>query len=287
MVKEAFGVVIVLIVSLGVVWFVATQRFTSWDFRNNLWRPAYLLVHGQSPYRISVLSQDSNAVWFPMVIGLLFPLGWMTQHLATNLWFVGNVVALVAIVWLSAGEEHPRLAPFALGLAAFFLFPSTVSHLHLGQFTIAVTLMLLLAVYLIRHPIKWLAALPLVIALSKPQLGVLVLPAFLITYSRVHGVRAAAAFSGLLLLCTGLSIVPLFLAHPSWFGDFLIALDQNPTWLQPSLSNMLPVWLGAPGLLVWGLMAVAVFGVSTWLWFKFPHQEAVCASLALTPLVTP
>jgi hypothetical protein len=78
-------------------WFIYTSRSTGWDFRNNLWAPAYLLIHGKSPYRISVLFDNSNAVWFPQIIGLFFPLGLLSEHQASNLWLIINVLTAICL----------------------------------------------------------------------------------------------------------------------------------------------------------------------------------------------
>src|SRR5712692_2292721 len=89
--ERIFAAVLLLAFAVGIVAFIKTPLFGSWDFRNNLWGPAYLLVHGQSPYHISTLFENSNALWFPMAIGLFFPFGWLTQSEASNLWLLGNI----------------------------------------------------------------------------------------------------------------------------------------------------------------------------------------------------
>jgi hypothetical protein len=132
-----------------------------------------------------------------------------------------------------------------------------------------------------------LVALLLAISLAKPQLGMLILPGLTIAYIRICGARAAVAFVGLLLLCVVLLTVPLFWADPVWWDDFMVALGRNPTWMQPSLFYVLQARWGALGLLVWGLIAVAIFGVNIRLWFVLSSREAVFWSLALTLLVTP
>lgn len=82
--------VLVGLVALSVlsaaVWFIITQSFTNWDFRNNLWGPTHLLLTGRSPYIISQLFTGSNSVWLPTSIGAYLPLGLLPEAQATNLW---------------------------------------------------------------------------------------------------------------------------------------------------------------------------------------------------------
>src|ERR1041384_5969417 len=97
--------VILVLILLG-LFVIRSTAFTCWDFRNNLWGPSFLLTHGQSPYRVSTLFELGNAVWMPMVIGLFFPLGFLTLQQASNLWFVFNLIWILLIVWISSGSRR-------------------------------------------------------------------------------------------------------------------------------------------------------------------------------------
>jgi hypothetical protein len=127
----------------------------------------------------------------------------------------------------------------------------------------------------------------LAVALSKPQLGILVLPGLLIAHQREYGLRKTCFFGMGLGLSILLLMLPLFLVYPGWIDDFLIAQSENPVWLHPSLFRLLPMWLGEIGRVLWVIMAIGITGLNFWLWWKRPANEVVQWSLALTPLVTP
>lgn len=281
-----------LAAGLGAIRYLSTLQFIGGDLHNNLWGPARLLVHGQSPYDTRVLQQPADiawlpAVWLPMAIGLFFPLGWLTVYQASQLWLIGSIGALIVTIWLGGGGQRPPLLPFALSGLAAFMFPPTLSHLGLGQFTILSTLALLLSTRFVTRPRYLLAGFLVAVALAKPQLGALVVPGLFIAYGRLYRLKGVLSFAGALVLWIILLIVPLWIAHPSWFSDFATALRQNQEWAQPSLFTLLRLQWRTMGWLLWGLLAVGLFCANVWLWLKHPPQNAVIWSLALTPLVTP
>jgi len=283
---------ILLAAGVGAIWYLSTLQLIGGDLYNNLWGPARLLVHGQSPYDTSALQQPPGvpwlpAVWLPMAIGLFFPLGWLTVYQASQLWLIGSVSALIVTLWLGGGGQRPPLLPFALSGLAAFLFPPTLSHLGLGQFTILSTLALLLSARFVTRPRYLLAGFLVAVALAKPQLGALVVPGLFVAYGRLYRLKGVLSFAGALVLWIILLVIPLWIAHPSWFGDFVTALWHNQEWAQPSLFTLLRLQWGTLGWLLWGLLAIGVFSANAWLWLKHPPQNAVIWSLALTPLVTP
>ena len=281
----AAGIIVVGFVA-GAAWLVANSRIGGWDFRNNLWAPAYLLLQGESPYDLSGLYELGNPVWLPMVIGAFFPLGILPLSQAAMIWRLAGMAAIVGLVWLVAEQKRPSLILFAIGVLAIALYPRTIAHIQLGQFSLLATFLYLLAVVLIRQQRLWLAALLVALALAKPQLGLLALMGLLMMVYRQQQawgmVRFGLAIGGWCVLLT----LPLFLLYPAWPADFLLALGRNPTWMQPSLFSLLPVWLGWWGWVVWAVLLVLVVGINGRIWQQ-PGLAAMCWSLALTPLVSP
>lgn len=285
--RSSLNVAIVAVVLVVVLGFILTGPVTLSDFRNNLWGPAHLLVNGQSPYRLDVLFDGSQAVWLPMVIGALFPLGWLNLNTASSLWLVVNISLLIIPVVLCARENHPSVWRVAGSLFVIFLFPPTLANLALGQFTIIITLVWII-VFLYGDGLPlWLNVFLIVVALSKPQMSVLTLPVYLVDYVRRNQRAQTMTLFLLFALWTLVSTIPLFLGYAAWIPDFIAALAHNPTWDHPSLFTVLPQQIGTTGYVIWGLLAAGLFGSSIYLWFRCPRSEAMLWSLALTPLVTP
>lgn len=274
---------------LGVIiWLVATSQIGGWDFRNNLWAPSYLLLRGESPYDLSGLYELGNPVWLPMAIGALFPVGALPLPQAAMVWRLVNFGAVVGIVWVVAGQKRPSPALLAVALLAVALYPRTLAHVSLGQFSLFAVLLYVCAGLLLQRQRFWPAALPVAVALAKPQLGILVVVGLALRAYRLQGRRGAAVFVTAVVVWCALLTLPLFLLYPGWAPDFILSLRQNPAWLQPSLFSLLPAWLGQwPGMFGWGLLFLLVMGLNGWLWWKRPFWEAMCWSLALTPLVSP
>ena len=104
---------ILLAAGVGAIWYLSTLQLIGGDLYNNLWGPARLLVHGQSPYDTGALLQPPGvswlpAVWLPMATGLLFPLGWLTVYQASQLWLIGSVSALIINAWMAPLIASPK-----------------------------------------------------------------------------------------------------------------------------------------------------------------------------------
>jgi hypothetical protein len=285
--RRLLGGIVLATIAAAVVWLVATSQIGGLDFGNNLWAPSHLLLRGESPYDLSSLEDFGNPVWLPMAIGALLPLGALPLPQAAMVWLLASLGIMVGIVWIVSEQKRPSLLPFSAGLVAIALYPPTMTHLQLGQFSLLAALLYLLSLKLVQQRrIGW-AALPVALALAKPQLGILAVMGLTIMIYRQDKARGAGRF----LLAVGgwclLLILPLVLLYPGWAPDFLLALDRNPAWLQPSLFRLLPLWLGWWGWLVWGLLLVLVVGINGRIWWQRPGLVAMCWSLALTPLVSP
>jgi hypothetical protein len=176
---------------------------------------------------------------------------------------------------------------FGLALLMVYLYPRTIAHLLLGQFSLLAVLLYLLSRHLLLRQYIWLSALLVALALTKPQLGIFALSGLLIAAYRLDATRGTLRFAAAIVTWIGLLTLPLFLLYPAWIPDFIQALRENQSWLQPSLFSLLPIWLGWPGRLMWALLFVLLLSLNGWLWWKWPCLETLCWSLALTPLASP
>lgn len=279
---------VILVLALCIVYSARFRLPIGWDLRNNLWGPAFLLTHDGSPYAVNLLFDNSNAVWFPMLIGLLFPLGWLTQNQVAGIWMVGNVASLFIICWLVSGKPRPPLTTFALTAACVLVFPATITHLLQGQFTIIAMLLLWLVARDVNKNNFVFKGFVIAMALTKPQLSLLVLPGLVIAHARISGFKATLRFIGSTCLWIPLLLTPLWLVYPGWTADFIMALQRNQvSWAQPSLYSLLPLWLGTAGLLIWGMLASGGFVINIWVWLNRRPETAVLWSMALTTLVSP
>jgi hypothetical protein len=276
--------------ALGIIAFVTTSEFLSWDFRNNLWEPSYLIWQGESAYNRTLLFDDANAVWFPQIIGLFFPLGLLGLYPATAIWLVGNIALLLALLWFSFRQTAGKPGSVRLGilLLAVFLFPPTIRHLILGQASVLVGAALLLGTWVAERRRLALAGFLLALALAKPQLCIVVLPC-LVLY-RVFKQRAWRDALKLILLIALFSAAlttPLWLASPHWVNDFIQNLQNNSGWAQPNLFSILTHRWGMAGAAVWLGLYVGVLGWNLQIWWRGDPARAVLWNLASTALVSP
>jgi hypothetical protein len=276
-------VLIVTILSVAAV-FIFTQQITAWDFRNNLWGPTHLLVTGRSPYLIEQLFSGSNSVWMPTIIGALFPLGWLPESIATNLWLIASILITLALYVLAIQPftDRPPIGYTGVALIGAFLFPPFISHLILGQFSLFAALFMLLAVYLISRKQLFPAAFMIVLGATKPQLVVLPILGLFFAVYQEKGWRGLAI---LITACVGFALLltlPLWIAHPNWIEGMFIALGRNPIWAHPSIFTLL-----RGSIVLWGILAVGAVTLNFVLWKRLPLNEAVTWSLALNLLITP
>jgi hypothetical protein len=256
------------------------------DFYNELWGPAYLLVSGQSPYNTASLNPVLPAAWLPMAIGFFFPLGWLTEKNALQVWYFYNILAVCFIIYLVQGKNINLFNTTALILICFFS-PFTINHINLGQFSITATLAWVLAVYFLEKDRHWISTFFIALALTKPHLGFLAMLGLSFYYFQMGGVRSMFLFwvrtiSMCLILC-----LPLFVAHPNWIPDALVSMRANPPWLYPSLYILFERHFDEWGRILWGFITLIIISANFWMWKKLPMKHAVYWSLALTLLATP
>lgn len=284
---------LVLLLLLGLIlatlgYFIANFSYRpGWDFRNNLWAPAHLLVNGQSPYNIEILFDTGNAVWLPMAIGTFAPLGLLPLQQASNIWWVVNTIGLIALVWLSSGHAYPPKSLFTIVLVMSFLFIPTTTHFNSGQITILIGLALvIIATYDKKfHPL--FLALLFAFSLSKPQLTILALPGYLFAYFKEHGWGRTTQFLLFLVLTIGFLSFPLFFSYPQSINDLAQNFTDNPAWAHPSALFTLLSKFNEPGIFIWAILFLLIVSINFRLWHRLPKQEAMVWSLALTPLATP
>jgi len=271
-------------------WLMPKPHYWALDFNNNLWAPANLLMHGQSPYYTDSFFDNTetiwfNAVWFPPVIGLLGPLGWLDMQLAADLWFLLGFGLIIAIVWATQRHERVAIPPFAVLIVA--LSPPLLPHLQYGQFGLLAAFLLLVAARFVAKQRYLLAGLLAAVGLSKPQLALLALPGLWLASARLGKRRGGLILPAGTFLGLALSTLPLWIIYPNWIPDFLRALERNLPWLQPTLFTVLPMWLGPAGLAIAILVALGAFGLNLWLWWKYPPEEVLPWSLGLTAVAAP
>jgi hypothetical protein len=257
-----------------------------WDFRNNLWGPAHLLVTGRSPYRIIQLFSGSNSVWMPQIIGLLFPIGLLSLSIASKIWLMATVGAFGAIVYtfIRRAQVRPWLA--ALLLLLLFSFSPVVHHMDLGQFSVFIVLLFLLAA---AKPQAYLrSGLLCALAMTKPQLCILAVPGlFIFAYrtGRFGGVLRLGASNAAWI---ALLLAPLYLQYPNWIPGMVAALQSNAEWAQPSSLHHLSLALG-PGMgrAAWLAWFLLIFCINAALWVRLAPEKAMAWSMAITCLVSP
>src|SRR5258706_876270 len=265
------------------VWDLMLPRM---DFYNELWAPAYQLVHGQRPYDTASLHPNLPAAWLPMVIGLFFPLGWLSEESSLEFWYFFNILEVCLVVYIAQGKNRSLYNTAVLALLCFF-FPLTLNHINLGQFSITVTLCWILAAYFMEEDQRWLSAFCAAVALSKPHLGYLLLLGFSYKDYLRGGIREMlSSWMRIVLMCVILCI-PLFVAYPNWIPDAIVSMGKNPPWSYPSLYILFERFFHVWGYILWGFTTLTVIGVNFLLWRKLPMKNAAYWSLALAPIVTP
>jgi len=272
-------------------WLVCSVKFTSWDFRNELWGPAYLLWHQESAYNITILFPDSNSIWFPQIIGLFFPLGLLSQYQAANLWLGMNIVLLIILIWFltkQALKEKPKPLLFSILVLAVFIFPPTIRLLVLGQMDVIFITTTIAGTFALEKRKLVLSGFLYTIALSKPQLCIIVLPS-LIGYLLLIKRDWRNTFKLLLMICffTLALTIPLWVGKPNWVKDFLSNLSRNPQWLQPSMFSLFRTRIGPSGTVFWFMLFILILIISFWLWLKFGSTYAILWSMALTTIASP
>ena len=286
------AIFLLTLIILLIGWFIYAFEWTGWDFRNNLWAPAHLLMHGESPYNIKPLLDNCRclALWFPQIITVFSPLGLLPLQQASNLWIIINastVVVLTSFIMRQFKRENLNLLIYGLVLIAVFLFPPSVSHFRLGQADFVLIAAMIISAYMLAKEKVPLTAFGFALVLAKPQIGFLTIPGALLSLI----FKKKGQYSLRLALSTGLLVIaltiPFWLADIHWLNDLIGSLQENRDWLQPALIVQLQVKLGHQGFLLWLVIAISCLALSTVLWIKLHPSQAVLWSMALTTLAAP
>jgi hypothetical protein len=289
-------VALATVVLLAGAWVLLFHRYPAWDFRNNLWGPAHLLLHGQHPYDLTALERLSAAggvpfypsIWFPTVVGVGLPLGALPLSNAANLWLLISLAAALGTVLLVYRSLIPCQQPDSMLRAGLLvmLFVPLYAHLNQGQVSLLVLASAVAGWVLLEQGHAGWAGAVLSLGWAKPQLVILIWPALAWRAAKQGKIR---------LVCLGWlagslgQTLPLWILDPTWPAGYLEALRANPNWLQPNIRSLLAFWSNneAVGWLV-ALLALGI-GVA-WLsrlWRRGSGGVALAWTLALTPPLSP
>lgn len=255
-----------------------------WDFRNNLWSPAYLLIHGQNPYDIKRLFPDSNAIWLPPVIGIFSFLGLFTFDTARTLWLLINMIAFFTACFLII---HPIHSPNEfIWFILLALFPSTIINFTMGQFSIMSLFLMLLLARLHHHLPLWAKGVIIALLLAKPQLIIFSLPVFLYHLTMEKGFKTTLIQTAWIIAGVVVSSLPLFFEGHHWASQLFANLRENSQWLQPNISSLFVQRFGFPPLFSVFLIMI---GLGFSLYYSSRHKlyDSISVSLAITPLLSP
>jgi hypothetical protein len=289
--RKLFFVLLGIFLVGVLTWFIFSVKFLSGDFRNNLWAPAYLFLHGGPTYRLDPALADIRSVWFPQILGIFFPLGWLSLYQATNIWLILNIGLLVFLTWLVVRQTTPDkpglILPGILILSVLF-FPPTIRMLSLGQVDIILVVALIGGTYAVTRNNLILGGFLFALALVKPQLCLLVLFSVIWT---IGSVKKQWKNALKLVLITGVFAIvltiPLWFGNKNWVGDFISNLRENPLWSQPSIFSQLAIKHGSLGIIIWLAFFIFIFYLNLRTWAAFEPRQAILWSLALTTIASP
>jgi hypothetical protein len=278
---------LLLMAGCSILWVLYSNYPPGWDFRNNLYLPSYLMLQHQSPYNIHVLVDNSNAVWLPMVLGVFFPLGYLDLQKASNLWMLINLGALFALIMIADGQKKPALLRLVFVGLYIFIIPSTLAHINLGQLSILICLALIIVIWFDEKLPMWASGFLLAFASTKPQLTVILIPAYLFYVLRSRGWRSGLGL-GCWILMGGLFLsFPVMLTNTNWFEDFLANLKTNPVWEHPSVFIVFSSSLNEFGqLLRFSFLLVGLIIAFYWI-AKSEKKDVFLWILALTTVFSP
>lgn len=148
--------------------------------------------------------------WYALA---LLPLALLPIHAAARMWFLLNMVSLIASVWLLTDGWQPRRRMIAF-LGVFSLLP-VLGALFIGQYVFPVILGMAMIHHALKHKHVIPAALGMMLVTFKPHIGVYLLLATLTLWifrrdNFNRRVFLATSLGGVFLFFAG------FLADPAW-----------------------------------------------------------------------
>ena len=236
------------IICVGALWKVASSSDLGEGDFTAYWSAAYLVHQGQSPYdqpsmmevqhTLTNLSVGTITAWNPPTLFVfLLPLGWLPFFTAKSVWFVANVIMLLAIAVMLTRLYLP---PRPLLIAAFCVFvvllPQALLGVAMGQVTFLVVLGVVTSLTLIKREQWFWAGFALILTTIKPHLVILVIP-YLLLYALYR--RRWQLWLG--LFCAGLlCMIILFVFRPPWIIDLAGILHIAPVnWATPTIGGFL------------------------------------------------
>lgn len=289
----------VILLALGIggaCWLIVAYRYQAWDFRNNLWGPAHLLLRGKDPYSLEALAQLSadwgvpffRSVWFPAVIGVGLPLGALPLPAAANIWLLISLAAALAseVLVYTGTTRRQQSRDLVMVALAVMVFAPLYAHLNQGQASLVVLASCVIAWALLEREQPTWAGVFLSLGWAKPQLVLLVWPA--LAWLAVKRGRGGSFLLGW-FASSVVQTIPLWVLQPSWPAGYLEALRSNPTWLQPNIYSVVAHWSGSQ-VLGWMVALVALGAAGFWLASLWRHASSLAAltwTLALTPILSP
>ena len=263
----------------------------------SFWSAGRLLVTGTSPYdaaahlatmKALVAQPGYPAYWYPpLFLVICWPLGLMPYFPALVAWLIVTGLAYFGAVRMWA--KGLRLtAPVWLWTLAFPPILVTVTH---GQTSFLVAALLGASLFLVRRK-PWLAGLLLGLATFKPQFGLLIPFALLLTGNVRVGLMAVVSMSALITIAT-VAFGPQ--VWNDWYGLTRIAnsaMEEGSVgygkMMSPFAAAML---LGAPETLAYGMQLAISVGLAALVamasWKRDWTDWHAALVLAGAPLATP
>jgi hypothetical protein len=288
-------IALVIGLALAVV-FLIRFRYAAWDFRNNLWGPARLLLQGDMPYNPQALKGLASewgvpfhlSIWFPTILGIGFPLALLPLPQAANVWLLFSLLAAFATAVLVHRISGPEvslqgLLPLTLIVT---LFAPLYAHLGQGQASLIVLLSLFASWVLLEQNRPAWAGLVLSVSWVKPQLILLAWPA--LVWLAIEKGRLRPALVGWLAGSLAQTI-SLWILEPTWASGYLSALSANQSWLQPNIHSLVAYWSGDE-VLGWLVALLGLVVGASWLVYAWRRGERMIVfswALALTPMLSP
>jgi hypothetical protein len=236
-----------------------------------------LLLEGRDPYSLEVTAEIQPAIGidpslegegkggfaYPLhVVFTFWPLVYLSYDWVQAIWMVTLQWVTLAIVLGLVGLEQWHPSPLGLAgmvLAALFLYVVTRS-IMLGQFTLHVTLFLVLALLALQRGHDIWAGVALAATSVKPQMVIFVAPWLILWAVGQHRWRFIAGLvaGGMTLLLGSLALFPRwpvsFVEDTRRYSE--VAGGRNPLAVLVGL-----VWPQAPGAICYGLAGVLLLAM--------------------------
>jgi len=261
-----------------------------------------LVLHGRNPYdreidleaqmamfgRYTRPDEDQVNFAYPLyTVYLFYPLAFVPYPWAQAVWMTLLQFALIALTLLTLRLARWKLSPPMLAatvLWGIFFYPGARA-IMLGQFSILVTLAVMLAVWGLTARREWLGGGVLALATIKPQMVFLVIPFLLLWAWRQKRWRFIGGFA--------ISMTALLAGSLLWVPDWIFRFVENIraysgyVGFGSPLENMTARF--APGFdnLLNPAITVALSALMGWLWWRTltRHRDEFWWALVWTLLI--